>query len=78
MAIVGERGPELVNLPRGSDVIPNNQIGSMGGSTTVNISINSVYSAGTELEKRKFANDILNSLRDVANSKNMSLGDLIS
>lgn len=78
MAIVGERGPELVNLPRGADVIPNNQIGSMGGSTTVNISINSVYSAGTELEKRKFANDILNSLRDVANSKNMSLGDLIS
>lgn len=25
MAIVGEKGPELVNLPRGSNVIPNNQ-----------------------------------------------------
>lgn len=79
MAVVGENGPELVNLPGGSDVIPNNKIGSVsGGSTTINISINSVYSAGTELEKRKFANDILSSLRDVANSKNMSLGDLMS
>jgi len=26
MAIVGEEGPELVRLPKGSDVIPNNQI----------------------------------------------------
>lgn len=28
LAIVGERGPELVNLPRGSDVIPNHMIGN--------------------------------------------------
>jgi phage-related tail protein len=28
LALVGERGPELVNLPRGSQVIPNNQMGS--------------------------------------------------
>lgn len=26
MAVVGERGPELVHLPRGSDVIPNDQL----------------------------------------------------
>lgn len=29
---VGERGPELVNLPMGAQVIPNSKIGSMGGS----------------------------------------------
>lgn len=30
---VGERGPELVNLPRGAQVIPNNKIGpALGGS----------------------------------------------
>lgn len=29
-AIVGERGPELVNLPAGSDVIPNGQFGGGG------------------------------------------------
>jgi hypothetical protein len=28
---VGERGPELVNLPMGAQVIPNNQLGSLGG-----------------------------------------------
>lgn len=29
LAMVGERGPELVNLPRGSQVIPNNQLSSL-------------------------------------------------
>lgn len=33
LAMVGERGPELVNLPRGSQVIPNSRIGKMGGDT---------------------------------------------
>lgn len=33
LAIVGERGPELVNLPRGSNVIPNNQMGGFAGVT---------------------------------------------
>ena len=32
IALVGERGPELVNLPRGSDVIPNHRIGNLSGS----------------------------------------------
>lgn len=31
MAVVGERGPELVNLPRGSQVVPNAQLGRLGG-----------------------------------------------
>jgi hypothetical protein len=33
MALVGERGPELVNLPTGSDVIPNHMLG--GGSNVI-------------------------------------------
>ena len=32
-AIVGERGPELVNLPRGSQVIPNHRMAAVGGGT---------------------------------------------
>jgi len=36
LAIVGEKGPELVNLPRGSSVTPNNKLaGAMGGAITV-------------------------------------------
>jgi hypothetical protein len=34
LAIVGERGPELVSLPRGSSVYPN---GSGGGTITINL-----------------------------------------
>jgi hypothetical protein len=37
LAIVGEKGPELAYLPKGTDVIPNDQIGSAaGGTKTVN------------------------------------------
>lgn len=32
LAVVGEQGPELVNLPSGSSVIPNNKIGSVAGA----------------------------------------------
>lgn len=40
MALVGERGPELVNLPRGSQVIPNHKIGGLsGGGSNFNISV---------------------------------------
>lgn len=38
-AMVGERGPELVNLPRGSDVYPNGT-GPSGGTTTIAIYVN--------------------------------------
>jgi len=33
MALVGERGPELVNLPRGAQVIPNHELRNAGGNT---------------------------------------------
>lgn len=32
VALVGERGPEIVNLPRGSDVIPNHRLASANSS----------------------------------------------
>ena len=36
IAMVGERGPELVNLPQGSQVIPNHKLGqSIGGGTLI-------------------------------------------
>lgn len=35
-SVVGEHGPEIVNLPRGSQVIPNNRI----GGHTVNVTVN--------------------------------------
>jgi len=37
VAMVGERGPELVNLPKGSGVIPNDKLGSITGGQSVHI-----------------------------------------
>lgn len=39
LAIVGERGPELVNLPRGAKVTPNHRIGAAGDASSVQISL---------------------------------------
>lgn len=46
MALVGERGPEIVNLPRGAQVIPNNRIGSgRGGDVYITVqNVNGVQS----------------------------------
>lgn len=48
LAMVGERGPELVRLPSGSDVVPNHSLGSVGGGQNMNISGN-FRVAGTDL-----------------------------
>lgn len=37
LALVGEKGPEIVNLPRGSQVYPNGQSQQMMGQTTIHI-----------------------------------------
>lgn len=40
LSLVGERGPELVNLPRGSQVIPNHELRGLGGSLQVEVVAN--------------------------------------
>lgn len=39
LAMVGEDGPELVNLPRGAQVIPNHKLGQVGGQSQVDVYI---------------------------------------
>lgn len=34
-AVVGEEGPELLNIPRGSKVVPNNKLGGVGGGDII-------------------------------------------
>lgn len=46
LAVVGERGPELVNLPKGSDVIPNNRSMSMIRRGGENLTVNGVFKIG--------------------------------
>lgn len=61
MALVGEKGPELVNLPRGSQVIPNNKVGGMGA--TINVTFNGVFT-GNQMEFRKLAKQVFEAHAD--------------
>ena len=66
LALVGERGPELVNLPRGSDVIPNNQIAGLPNSTAnTTININVGMMTGSAVEQREAAMRIFENLQDI-------------
>jgi hypothetical protein len=47
LAIVGERGPEVVRLPQGSDVIPNHRLGEISGG--VQVLIPSIALRGSDL-----------------------------
>lgn len=74
LAVVGERGPELVNLPRGSDVIPNNQVGG-GTNTTININVGMM--TGSATEQREAAMRIFENLQDIANTKGQSVAQMM-
>lgn len=65
MSLVGERGPELVNLPRGSQVIPNNRIEKTMGSQTINFNVNIGMYAGSEMEKRKVAKALFDAYNEL-------------
>lgn len=76
LAIVGERGPELVNLPKGSDVIPNNQIATTGGgSTTININVGLM--TGSAIERREAAAKMFEDLKDIASQRGQTVSQLI-
>ena len=76
LAIVGERGPELVNLPKGSDVIPNNQIATTGGgSTTININVGLM--TGSAIERREAAMKMFEDLQDIASQRGQTVSQLI-
>ena len=48
LTMVGERGPELINLPRGASVTPNHEMGAIGGGSNVEIAPVTVF-RGTDL-----------------------------
>lgn len=67
LAVIGEAGPEAV--------VPLNKGGRMG--SPINITIQAGAFMGSDIEARKFAQTVLNHLRDVAGSKNMTLNELM-
>lgn len=74
LALVGERGPEIVNLPRGSDVIPNNQI-STTNQTTININVGLM--TGSAIERREAAAKMFEDLKDIASMQGQTVAQMI-
>lgn len=56
---VGEKGPELMHMPRGASVIPLDRMGSGGGGTNVNIVVN----AGMGTDGAAVGEQIVNAIR---------------
>lgn len=69
---VGERGRELVNLPRGSQITPNDKI---GGGMTFNVNVGTF--AGSPMEMRKLASALFKSFQDVALQNGVSPSQLL-
>lgn len=64
-AIVGERGPELVNLPRGSQVTPNHE---MGSKTIINLHMEGIMTRSRS-ELRDIAKDMLSAVNEELRAK---------
>lgn len=77
MALVGERGPEMVSLPRGSKVARNDETNRMmGGSTTINISVPMM--TGSATERRKVARMLIKDIQDLASMNGKGVTDMLS
>ncbi|PTW39248.1 hypothetical protein [Rhodovulum kholense] len=66
LAWVGEAGPELVNLPRGAQVIPNDRLGSLGGGGGVRMGDVHVSVAGSSASPEEIAEAVRQVTRDEA------------
>ena len=74
MAVVGEKGPELVKLPQGSRVHSNKNskklVSNSGGGNTINITINARDTSDAEL--RRIADKIGNMVNNKINRRTSS------
>lgn len=77
-AIVGERGPEMVTLPRGSKIHPANETSKMGGGTTVNVTVQAGAFMGSHQDARKYAQIIADALKDVAKMNGTTVGSMLA
>lgn len=66
-AIVGERGPEMVTLPRGSKIHRADETQKlMGSGATINITVQAGAFMGSQQDARRYAQQIAEALKDVA------------
>lgn len=82
LTLVGERGPELVNLPKGSQVIPNNAIGALAGGDRFNFAPQ-IDARGADVaavarleqilirQQQEFATNVINTVRRAKTTRNL-------
>lgn len=71
--IVGEHGPELFMPGSNGNITPNNKLGGTNVSLNVNVG---VYT-GSEMEKRRLAEELFKSLADIARSRSTTVVNLL-
>jgi tape measure domain-containing protein len=70
MTLVGERGAELVNLPRGSKVTPNEALGGQGGTMNINIDVSGAMITNQDEFIQKLTNEIS---RTISNQSRLNM-----
>jgi gas vesicle protein len=76
--LVGEKGPEIFVPKQGGTVVPNRNISTgMASNTVLNLSVNVGVYTGSEIEKRKLAKEMWQSLQDLASAKGKSAQELL-
>jgi tape measure domain-containing protein len=73
--MVGEQGPEMVTLPRGSKVTPHNSLKDGGGNTTINITVPMM--TGSSSERRKIARMLIKDIQDIAAMNGKTATDML-
>ena len=67
--LVGENGPEMVYLPRGSQVTPNDQMGGKGGGDTYNVHIN-----GSSMSENDIKRVVISSFQSMQKQNTLKRG----
>jgi len=75
LALVGENGPEVVNLPRGSQVIPNNRIG--GGNVSIASGAIAIYQQPGQ-SANELAREVMREMGKLARNQSYCRGDAVS
>ena len=74
--MVGEKGAEVFVPNTAGQIIPNKNLG-IGGNTNITINMNVGVYAGTEVEKRRVAKELYESLKQIASAQNKSVAQVL-
>jgi len=74
--MVGEKGAEVFVPNTAGQIIPNKNLG-IGGNTNTTINMNIGVYAGTEVEKRRIAKELYESLKQIASAQNKSVAQVL-